>query len=485
VRLNDETDAQALTKSRNGTPGSRGLRARSGAVVGCLAVVACTSIVGLPDLPDAPETNSGKGGNSGAGSGSGGSLHPGTGGMAGAGGRSAGGSAALQGGASGASGASGATGDVAGMAGDDGSNKSSAGETNGRGGTHGGSGSANDAGSSGAGDETGASSGRSGTGGASSGGSGATAGTGGGGTAGTGGRGVAGTGGGTAGTGGGTAGTGGGTAGTGGVSTGSSGCGKSASIPSGTHIAISAGGIERRYILRVPDSYDNASPYRLIIAFHQHDGSDDQMDANGYYHLLPLAGETAIFVAPNGQQNSAGCTQASGCSWPNTGDTDLALVDAIVAELQAGFCIDTSRIFVTGWSIGGAMAYRTACSRALDGSVGYVRAAAVYSGGALSGTCNPTKPVAYYASHGTVDSIISYDKGVALAQTFASVDGCSWTTPTLGTSGSHACTSEPGCATGYPVKFCSFVGDHTPDPIDPPGPKSWEYQTVWDFLSQF
>ena len=35
------------------------------------------------------------------------------------------------------------------------------------------------------------------------------------------------------------------------------------------------------------------------------------------------------------------------------------------------------------------------------------------------------------------------------------------------------------------MEFCSFVGPHTPDPTDNGQSKSWEYQNVWDFLSQF
>lgn len=47
------------------------------------------------------------------------------------------------------------------------------------------------------------------------------------------------------------------------------------------------------------------------------------------------------------------------------------------------------------------------------------------------------------------------------------------------------CTKMAGCATGYPVDFCSFNGDQTPDPRDPNQQTSWQYQLVWDFFNQF
>jgi poly(3-hydroxybutyrate) depolymerase len=247
--------------------------------------------------------------------------------------------------------------------------------------------------------------------------------------------------------------------------------------------------MQRRYILNVPTNYDNTKPYKLIIAYHELNGNDDEMYRNQYYHLLSLSNNSTIFVAPNGQQNGASCTQASGCGWPNSNNSDLALADAVVAQVEQNFCVDTNRIFATGWSYGGSMSYKTACERPLGGVTnGFVRAIAVYSGAQLSGNCTPTKPVAYYASHGTSDSVLSYDGngggGVKLAQNFATANGCTWMTPTKVTSGNHVCTNIMGCMTGYPVEFCSFNGDHTPDPRDGSA-TSWEYQNVWTFFSQF
>ena len=93
--------------------------------------------------------------------------------------------------------------------------------------------------------------------------------------------------------------------------------------------------------------------------------------------------------------------------------------------------------------------------------------------------------VAYYASHGTSDSVLNYSNGVGLFQNFAKANGCTYVTPTSVTSGNHVCSTLTGCMTGYPTEFCSFNGDHTPDPKDSGQSTSWEYQNVWTFLSQF
>jgi len=270
----------------------------------------------------------------------------------------------------------------------------------------------------------------------------------------------------------------------------SAGCGKAPGIASGMynngmHISITAANMQRRYILNVPTNYENSKPYKLIIAYHELNGNDDEMYRNQYYHLLPLSNNSAIFVAPNGQQGGASCTQASGCGWPNPSNSDLALADAVVAQIEQNFCVDTNRIFATGWSYGGSMSYKTACERPLGGVAnGFVRAIAVYSGSQLSGNCTPSKPVGYYASHGTGDSVLGYSQGVGLFRNFATANGCTYVAPPSSVNGNHVCNTLMGCMTGYPTQFCAFNGDHTPDPRDG-GASSWEYQTVWTYFSQF
>jgi len=258
----------------------------------------------------------------------------------------------------------------------------------------------------------------------------------------------------------------------------------------GTRIPFMSGSQQRRYILNVPTNYDNTHPYKLIITYHELNGNDVEMYNQKYYNLLGQSNNTAIFIAPNGSQSSGPCTGTgsgdSGCGWPNSGNNDLNFVDALVKATEDNFCIDTNRIFADGWSYGGSMSYKTACERPLGGvSNGYIRAVAVYSGSQLSGNCTPSKPVGYYASHGTHDSVLMYSNGVGLAQNFAKANGCTWATPTSVTSGAHVCTNEMGCMAGYPVRFCSFNGDHTPYPDNGQPSGSWNAAEVWTFFSQF
>ncbi|HEY4393061.1 MAG TPA: hypothetical protein VGP64_03320 [Polyangia bacterium] len=424
-------------------------------------------------------TGEGTGGSTGSSGGSGGTSSSGsggaTGGTTGSGGSGAGGLTGTGGSAAGGVTGKGGSGSGVTGSGGDGSGGRGAGGTGTGGAGTGGSGAA---GTSGAGGASGGTTGRGGAAGAGTGGaggSGGATGRAGAGGAATGGSGAAGAGGAVAGM--------------------SAGCGKAPTIASssynnGHHIAITVGSMAREYILNVPTNYDNTHPYKFVIAYHELNGNDDEMYRNSYYHLLPLSNNTTIFVAPNGQQNNANCTQASGCGWPNPSGSDMAFADALVSQIEESFCVDTNRIFATGWSYGASMSEQTACDRPLSGETkGWgVRAIAVYSVAYLSNTDNckasSSHPVAYYASHGTNDTVLPYSGGVSIAQAWSAADGCTAATPTQAT-GSHVCTNFMGCSAGYPAEFCSFVGPHTPDPTDPGQSKSWEYQNVWTFLSQF
>ena len=278
----------------------------------------------------------------------------------------------------------------------------------------------------------------------------------------------------------------------------SAGCGKTPTISSsqynnGTTISITVNNTQRRYILNVPTNYNNSTPYKLVLAIHELNGNDKEMYNQKYYGLLSLSNNTTIFAAPNGtQSNGSPCSGTgsgdSGCGWPS-GNNNMALMDAVVAQVEQNFCVDTNRIFATGWSYGASMSYEVGCQRPLGGTSATwgVRAIAIYSGAQMSGSCKPSSsyPVAFYESHGTHDSVLQYSGGVTLCQNWSNADGCTWQTPTQVTSGAHVCTKMTGCKSGYPVEFCSFNGDHTPYPDSGSASSSWGPQEVWTFLSQF
>lgn len=125
---------------------------------------------------------------------------------------------------------------------------------------------------------------------------------------------------------------------------GTAGCGAAPGLASGNH-TISSGGQNRGYILRIPANYDNSHPYRLFVGLHWRGGTADDVDSGGtdgynwsYYGLRRLAdsaGNTTIFVAPQGNGNG----------WANPGGQDVTFVDDLLRQLEAALCVDTSQVF--------------------------------------------------------------------------------------------------------------------------------------------
>lgn len=259
----------------------------------------------------------------------------------------------------------------------------------------------------------------------------------------------------------------------------SAGCGTERTLTNGRK-TISSGGMNREFILRVPDNYDKDKPYRLIFAFHWRSGNAQQVAEGGnggstedpFYGLWELAQGSTIFVAPEGLD----------AGWANTGDRDINLTDAILKQVSDGLCIDTTRIFSTGFSFGAGMSYALACARP-----DVFRGVALYAGAQLSGCNGGTKPVAYFHAHGVADSVLNISQGRQIRDRFVTNNGCMSQSPPepARNSGTHTCTSYQGCTAGYPLRWCAHGGDHNPTEKDSGQNKSWVPGEAWTFISQF
>ena len=257
----------------------------------------------------------------------------------------------------------------------------------------------------------------------------------------------------------------------------SAGCGKSSSLKSGKALSFTPpGGQARTYNFRLPDDYDNATAYRLIVSIHWLGGTANNVTDGNYYGLWPLANptgskSTTIFVAPQGNGNS----------WPGG---NVPFITSLVNMIKSEFCIDTTRIFAEGFSMGGSMSYALACE-----APEMFRGVAVHSGGPMSGCNKKNKPVAYFMTHGSKDNVCTYPGyGVPQINEFAKLNGCQTMDiagtllPTDQSGMNPVCADFKGCNEAYPTRACIFVGPHT---YNPGGAKSWVPEETWKFITKF
>ena len=83
---------------------------------------------------------------------------------------------------------------------------------------------------------------------------------------------------------------------------------------------------------------------------------------------------------------------------PPTDSPDVAYVGGLIEQLSAAYPVDADRVYVAGWSMGGALTGRIACERA-----DLVAAVAVVAGTDWGGTCEPARAVSVLVMHGTAD----------------------------------------------------------------------------------
>lgn len=207
---------------------------------------------------------------------------------------------------------------------------------------------------------------------------------------------------------------------------------------SGSPCTLDISGTEREFYVVLPNDYEPTRPYPVVFQFHPLGGNAEQgMNMYGVRQNFP----NAIYVTPQGLMEGGGTNRG----WANTSGRDTALTRAIVADIEAKYCIDRSRYFSTGFSYGGSMSFTAAMCMS-----DIFRAIAPMAGAPISGAgqCTPERPVAAWISHGEEDELLPMNLAIPLRDALVTLNGCSSTTVPVDPS---PCVAYQGCDDGYPV----------------------------------
>ncbi len=275
-------------------------------------------------------------------------------------------------------------------------------------------------------------------------------------------------------------------------------------------------------------------PWPLLVVLHGGSGNstnaesgsclDGDPDApNCWTNLARSEGFLAVF--PNGTGpprrpdsrtwNAGGggpdyaCTSGYAC---RTGVDDVAYLGVLLDEVEAQYPVDATRVYVTGFSNGAAMAHRVGCEMA-----DRVAAIAPVSGGnqfAAVAPCEPARPVSVLEVHGTADPCWTYERSTRACLEQDPRPKVGARESTLGWVERLGCVAEPevtampdvvddgmtttvetwtGCAGEVEVRLMTIdggghvfpsgsaalprvVGDPTLD---------WGSEEIWAFLSRF
>lgn len=262
----------------------------------------------------------------------------------------------------------------------------------------------------------------------------------------------------------------------------SKGCGKNSSLNStgtvenGKKYNLNVGGKNRTFFITLPSNYDNTKPHKLLIANHcmGSKAEDFVHHTPDYDHPTPYYGQQKldkngdyIFVAPQGNDNG---------TW--NGKEDHQFVDEMITTMFDNYCIDTTRVFATGFSFGAMFTNSLAQDLQERLRAVAVYATADYNIWLPANSNNPGRydakdlPIAWMGVHGKRDGVCNYDraKTSALPRILkrngkADVNGnftdASSEKPQEfnGTAG-HLCYDFKTVDERFPVKWCSWNGEH-------------------------
>jgi polyhydroxybutyrate depolymerase len=164
---------------------------------------------------------------------------------------------------------------------------------------------------------------------------------------------------------------------------------------------ISVGGTLRTYHLYRPAGLPNPAP--LVVMLHGGFGSGSQAERS--YGWDQQADRAHFLVAYPDGLNHAWNAGGGCCGEPAMdGVNDVAFITGMVTAIGRRLRLDPSRLYATGISNGGIMAYRLACDTRIFAAIGPDSAT-------LLGPCPHPGPVSVIHIHGTADHNIPYNGG--------------------------------------------------------------------------
>jgi polyhydroxybutyrate depolymerase len=264
----------------------------------------------------------------------------------------------------------------------------------------------------------------------------------------------------------------------------SGGCTSSGQPASGTTtLTPTVAGKQRTAVLHVPAGYSPSTPVPLVVNMHGSQSTASQQEGFSGMDATSDA-DTFLVVYPQGdipagagyEWNVPGQPLFGGAAVPAGSPDDVSFIEKLVSLLEKDYCVDTHRVFATGFSGGARMASQLGC----DASAVFAAVAPV-SGLRVPSPCPSTRAVPVVAFHGTADPVDPYTGNgqkywtysvPVAAGRWAVHNGCTTTASNSVPAPSVALTTYAPCTGGSEVQLYSIVGEGHEWPGGPTLPRS-------------
>lgn len=278
--------------------------------------------------------------------------------------------------------------------------------------------------------------------------------------------------------------------------------------PADSHLTreeVTVDGQHREFEVLTPASAKGQAEPAAVIVLHggagsiegtvEQTGFDDVADEEGFLVVYPQGTRSPLGSVAGYTWNAGGCCGRA----EKDGVDDVAFLVAVIDDLVDDHGVDPERIYVTGISNGGMMAYRLACEAA-----GKVSGIAPVAATLMTDGCSPEEPVSVLHIHGLADENVPIDggrnsKGLqrqyrppvrdGLA-VFVEADDCA-TAPDESVEGEVATATWSGCADGKAVELVTIESGGHSWPggarlagfLDAPSAELDATREIWDFFA--
>ena len=267
--------------------------------------------------------------------------------------------------------------------------------------------------------------------------------------------------------------------------------------------------LTRMYRVHVPATYDPAVPTALLFALHGGGGDMDHMAKDAIYGQITMSErEGFIVVFPNGfsklKSGKFATWNAGNCCGGARDENadDVGFIRQVVDKVERQLNIDRNRVYATGMSNGGLMAYRLACDMS-----DVFKAIASVAGTDNTRSCTPKNPVAILHIHARNDTHVLFTGGAgehvrdkskvtdftSVAATIAKwvrLDGCTAAPRRILDKAGAYCELYSQCQGGAQVQLCvTETGGHSWPGAgktrgDPASQAISANDVMWDFFNR-
>jgi len=170
--------------------------------------------------------------------------------------------------------------------------------------------------------------------------------------------------------------------------------------------SITHDGIQRDYILYIPELYDGSTTVPLVLNFHGYGSNAAQQMFYGDFRDIADT-EGFLLVHPEGTTFIGDQFWNVGFPGLSSNIDDVGFTEALIDELATLYAIDLDRVYATGMSNGGFMSFLLACQLSEK-----IAAVASVTGSMTQDTfddCNAQHPTPVLQIHGTDDGVVLYN----------------------------------------------------------------------------